>query len=351
MKTALLKKTLSMFRDIIKYNNIRALTDLVEMYSKDGILHIGSTDNTVTIVATIPNENEFDNCIVSMNFLNNLVKLTTSEDIVLSVITKIRKKDTIRYLEFKGDGKYKIPIQTDENGDDFYLPLFFPPHGEVISSDSFEFIIKRNGFSLLDSEDSLNIYHFEKNRVITSDSFIVSCTKSQNLFSKDIPAHVVGVLSKIPSYFKLSFVEDGLRATYENCEIFIQYKNNDVFPIEMVEPFLEDMDYIASFTVTKKDFIQVLKRQNLFKLAFENPTVVIDFGTNVVIKNKQESTEEELTVTNYKHDKHMSIMFNTDVLLEVLKNMDNTIDFFFTEEVTKLVDSNGFYVISVADTV
>lgn len=352
MKTTILKKTLATFREIIKYNNIRAITDLVEMYSSEGVLHIGSTDNHTTIIATIPNENDFDNCIVSLNFLNNLVKLTTTEDIKLSVITKVRKKDSVRFLEFKGNGKYNIPIQTDENGEDFFLPLFSPPHGDMISivKHDIEHIVKRNGFSILDSEDSLNLYHFEEGRVITSDSFVVSCTKNQNLFSKDIPSHVMQVLNSVPSDFELSFVEDGIRVTCENCEIFIQYKQEEIFPIDMINPFLGDMDFIASFTVDKKELMQALKRQNLFKLAYENPTVVLNFGACVTLKNKQESTQEELVITNYKHDKHIDITFNTDVLLEVLKNMDNIVDFFLTEDVAKLVDNNGFYVISVADT-
>ena len=352
VKTVELKKAISLIRDVVKYNNIRAITDLVEMYSKDGVLHIGATDNVVTAIATIENDNDFDNCIVSMNFLNNLVKLTTTEEIKMSVITKVRKKDTIRYLEFKGNGKHTVPIQTDENGEEFFLPLFMPEHEDKMSIDSkeFEYIAKRNGFSLLDNEESLNVYRFEKDRVLTTDSFVISCTNSQNLFSREIPSQVVNILKNIPTNFELSFVEDCIRTSCENCEIFIRYKDFDEeFPIDVVNSFLQATGFIASFTVDKKEFMQTLKRQNLFKLAYENPMSVIELGAKVIIKNRQESSQEVLNTINYSHDKHSDVIFNTDVLIEVIKNMNDTIEVFISEEFAKLSDKDGFYIISTAD--
>lgn len=351
MKTEELKKTLNTFREVIKYNNIRALTDLVEMYSADGLLHLGSTDNVTTIVATIPNETTFDNCIVSMNFLNNLVKLTTSDEVILNVVKKVVKKDSIKFLEFKGNGKFTVPLQYDENGEDFFLPLFMPDHDiqHLINKKDFEFLTKRNGFSLLDSEDSLDSYHFEKDKVLTTDSFVISCTNYNSFCIKDIPARVIDVLKKIPSDFSFSFADGGIRATCENCEVYIQYKEKEAFPIELVTPFLQDMDYIASFKLSKKELIQALKRQHLFKLAYENPAVIFDIGACVTLRNKQKSTQEELVVSNYVHNKHTQIIFNTDVLIEILKNMDEEIEVFLNEEVAKLVDSHGFHVISVAD--
>ena len=351
MKTATLKKTIATFRSVISYNNIRAITDLVEMYSADGVLHLGSTDNRTTIIATVPNETNFDNVIVSINFLNNLLKLTTSEEVTLNVIEKVRKKDSIKFLEFKGNGKFTIPLQYDENGEEFYLPLFMPEHNiqYAINKKDFDLMIKRNKFSILESEDSLNLYHFEKDKVITTDSFVISCTNYNSNSVRDIPSNVMTVFSNIPSDFYLSFVEDGVRMSCENCEIFTQYKEKESFPLEVVSPFLQDTDYIASFSINKKELIQALKRQHLFKLAYENPSVVIDIGANITLQNKQESTKEELNIINYQHNKHTQVTFNTDVLIEVLKNMGETIDFYVNEETAKLVDNYGFYIISVAD--
>lgn len=351
MRTAELKRTIATFRNVISYNNVRAITDLVEMYSADGILHLGSTDNRTTIIATIPNETNFDNVIVSINFLNNLVKLTTSEDITLNVVEKVRKKDSIKFLEFKGNGKYSIPLQYDENGEEFFLPLFMPEHDIqcMVNKNDFDNMVKRNKFSILENEDSLNLYHFERDKVITTDSFVISCTNYNSNSIRDIPSNIMTVFNNLPSDFYLSFVEGGARISCENFEVFTQYKEGESFPLDVVLPFLQDTDYIASFTVNKKELVQALKRQHLFKLAYENPSVVVDIGANITLQNKQESTKEELNTTNYQHDKHTQVTFNTDVLIEVLKNMEETIDFYINEETAKLVDNHGFYIISVAD--
>ena len=82
LKTKLLQDVLGTLTNMIKYVNIKPITNLVEIYCKNNECYIGATDNITKIIGTVHNvEEPIDNFVVNLQDLYKLVKLTTKEEI------------------------------------------------------------------------------------------------------------------------------------------------------------------------------------------------------------------------------------------------------------------------------
>lgn len=347
MKTSELKDICNMFTSVIKENKIRPITSFVEIYSKDGVAHLGATDNRTTIVATIDNSNDIDNVVVSLSDLYKLVKLTTKEDITLT--------NKGRYVEFKGNGKYKIPIQLDEMGNEVYLPLEMPEMGDTVEYDSkdFKLALERNKVGLFteDSHEEFKLYYNKDGNLVTSDSILVAYTRNVNLPLYNIQSFVIDQLANFDGTLKFSEVDGGYRISHNNYEVYMVNKLYDKFPIEMVEPFLsEEKDMFPNSVKTnKKDLLSAIKRQDIFRTPYDVPSVIFVVNKNISIKNRGNTVDEVLEVTNIVFNKPMEVEIETGILLDVLKNMDDKLDLYFCEQAICINDEKGFYVISVIE--
>lgn len=347
MKTSDLKDVCNIFTSVIKENKIRPITSFVEIYSKDGIAHLGATDNRTTIVSTIDNSNDIDNVVVSLSDLYKLVKLTTKEDITLT--------NKGRYVEFKGNGKYKIPIQLDEMGNEVYLPLEMPEMGDIVEYDSkdFKLALERNKVGLFteDSHEEFKLYYNKDGNLVTSDSILVAYTRNVNLPLYNIQSFVIDQLANFNGTLKFSEVDGGYRISHNNYEVYMVNKLYDKFPIEMVEPFLsEEKDMFPnSAKVNKKDLLSAIKRQDIFRTPYDVPSVIFVVNKNISIKNRGNTVEEAIEATDIVFNEAMEVEIETGILLDVLKNMDDNLDLYFCEQAICINDEKGFYVISVIE--
>lgn len=352
MKTSELKETCSVFTNMIKENKLRPITGFVEIYSKDGVAHLGVTDNRTTVVATLNNKNDIDNAVVSLHDLYKLVKLTTKSEVTIT------NKD--KYIEFKGNGKYKIPLQPDEMGNDIYLPLEMPAMGENIveyDSKDFQLALERNKVGLFteDSHDEFKLYYNKEGNLVTSDSVIVAYTRNINLPLGNIQAFVVEQLSNFDGTLKFSEVDEGYRISYNNYEIYMVNKLYDEFPIDMVEPFLEEEKSEDMFPnksrVNKNLLFTAIKRQDIFRTPYDGPSVIFVIeDDNIVIKNRGKTVDEMLETTDKQYKNPMTVEVETSILINVLKNMEDELDLYIGEQAICLNDTKGFYVISVIET-
>lgn len=346
MKTKELKKICSTIRGIIKSNKIRPITDFVEIYSKDGIAHLGATDNRTTIVATLENENDIDNVVISLPDLYKLVKLTTKEDIVLT--------NKGRYVEFKGNGKYKIPIQTDEMGNDLYLPLEMPEMGDIVEYDSKDFQLaqERNKIGLFagDSHDEFKLYYHRDYDLITCDSIVVACTNIANLPSGDVQPFVIDQLATLEGVMKFSEVDGGYRISYNNYEIYMVNKLYSTFPIKLVEPFLvgDDTDrFPIKVTVDKEPLLAAINRQDIFRTPYDTPSIIFDMDyKGITLRNKNNTVEEPLELIDQNNLNPIVNRFSTSILVNILKNMKSPIDLYIGNHIMRITDTQGFYVIA-----
>lgn len=352
MKTSELKEVCSVFTGVIKNDKIRPITDLVEIYAKDGIARIGSTDRRTTIVATLEENDNIDNAVISLSSLYKLLKLTTKGTISI--------KNKGNYVEFVGNGKYKIPIQLDEVGNEINLPLDMPKIGDVISYniEDWKKVQCRNSVGLFtgDDHDEFKLYYVENDYVVTSDSAVIVKTNNIKLPNGDIQSFIVDQLSCFNNReIKFSNVDNGYRMSIDNFELYMRNKLYYNFPIDIVRPFLINPNqndlFCGSFVVRTKYIKDAVKRQHIFKNPFSAPSILFDIiDSRIYIKNKDESVIEELEeVHDVNFNCSINILVSTSLFLDVVKNVEESICVYVGKRAICLEDSQGFYIIAAME--
>ena len=341
MNTKELLNTVTMIHSLITYNPIKPITGLVELYAKEGIMKLGSTDGFTTVVAKVDCENDIDNAVISLSILLKLLKLTTKDAVEI--------KNMGKYIEFKGNGKYKIPIQLEADGSDIVLPLSMDDlSNEVVYKPSdFELAIKRNKVAVYDgdSHEDFKLYYNYNGLLVTTNSMILAMTKIPNLPAGAIKPFIVESLSKLDN----DILMGKYRAHCDNFEIQFNNKVWDDFPIDVVKPFIE-MDFSENqpIILSKKDMLNVIKRQSVFRNPFEEPTVKFCVeNRSLVIRNTQGTSEERIDV-EVSRENSVAVV-KTDYVLGALKNMENDIRLYIEDDFICIEDDLGRYIISVME--
>ena len=333
-------KILGTIIDLVKYNNIKPMTNMVELYADKNICHIGATDGITKVVATVNVEGDLDNIVLCLRDLYKLIKLTTKETVEL--------KKQNGYVEMKGNGKYKLHMQFDEMGNQVSLPLKLVEEKEPIniSKDTVLALEKYHKFALCTDIEHGELCKYAKinNNTVASDSIIISVSNIE-LPMKEMDSFVVSQLCNLPSdsicsvntnYFRFKSEDEGI--TYSG-QIYMNLAKE--FPVDLVQPVIEaDMYDVVLKDIDTKEFISIVKRLNVFKSAFSVPSIYFENGT---IYNKDKTVEEKLTVIDT--DKNVCVAVAIDRLLSVLKVMGDNITIHLGEGAIKVEDSDKFYII------
>lgn len=339
MQTKEFLKAIDTIHSLITYNPIKPMTGLVEFYAKDGEMRLGGTDGFTTVVVKIDCDEDMENAVVSLPMLLKLVKLTSKESVSI--------KNKGKYIEFNGNGKYKIPIQVEADGSAIQLPLSMKPmlDGKEYSAEEFDRAVKRNKVAVYsgDEHEEFTLYHNKDGMLITTNSAILAITGSVKLPIGDIKPFIVESLSKLDG----KILMDNYRVRCENIEIQFNNKIWNSFPVELVEPFLS-IRLTGAVGVDKKMLLNTIKRQSVFRNPFEEPSIKFCVENNELwIKNTQGTSEEKLDICVDMEDKEAVV--KTDYVLGVLKNMENELNLYIEDDFICIEDNIGRYIISVME--
>lgn len=344
MKTVKLKEICNTISDFVQYVAIRPITDLVGLVAKDNMLYIGCTDiDNATIVATIECDKTFENTVVKLSDLTKLVKATTVDEIVL------QGKDD--YLEFKGNGKYKIPIQLDENGDKIKLPIHMPSMGEIKHITNIGFVYRRNdGF--IDKAETLpkeyNVYYCDGTHTVTTNNICVACT-NYNMQIEEISPYMMKSLQALPKEFDISEVNGGYRIEADCYRAYYQTEITHNFPVDTVMPLVNDnSSYHSNVNITKKELVGAIKRQELFKTAISTQKIYLTFNSNsITIENAEKTFYEEIPCNGSANN--IKVVTKTDSLLAIVKLMEDDITINIADKFICLEDTLGKYIIATME--
>ena len=339
MQTKEFLKAIDTIHSLITYNPIKPMTGLVEFYAKDGEMKLGGTDGFTTVVVKIDCGEDVENAVVSLPMLLKLVKLTSKENVSI--------KNKGKYIEFKGNGKYKIPIQVEADGSAIQLPLSMKPlsNGKEYDPKEFEKAVKRNKVAVYNGDDheEFTLYHNKDGTLITTNSAILAITGNVELPVGDIKPFIVESLSKLDG----KILMDNYRVSCENIEIQFNNKVWNSFPVDMVEPFLS-IKLTSTVGVDKKVLLNTIKRQSVFRNPFEEPSIKFCVENNELwIKNTQGTSEEKLDIYVDMEDKEAVV--KTDYVIGVLKNMENELNLYIEDNFICIEDNTGRYIISVME--
>lgn len=345
IKTSILQDILSTLTSLVKYNAIKPITNLVEIYAEDNICHIGATDNMTKIVATAYCEEIIDNIVINLQDLYKLVKLTTKE-----YMSFVKKED---YIEIKGNGKYKISLQRDEVGNEIQLPLQLVIHTEVqlFKREDAKKVQKYQEFALCKDTNHSQLckYGTINNQTVATDSLIMS-VGNYVLPQEETPSLIISQLCKLP----YEIIEYSINAgifRFTNVNDDIQYNgqiyadNSKPFPKDMIAPILNANMYNTEMNIETKELEFILKRFNIFQNTFDVPCIYFEDNK---IYNKDKTIEETLKgEVKQKGDVH--VVIKIEQLLNVLRRMDAQITLYLGTNAIKVADQEKYYIISAME--
>lgn len=347
LKTKALQDVLGTLTNMIKYVNIKPITNLVEIYADNNGCHIGATDNITKIIGTIHNvEEPIDNFVVNLQDLYKLVKLTTKEEIEIK-----KNKD---HIIFKGNGKYKIPIQFDEVGNEICLPLILVKFTDDVQLFQLEYakkVQKFQEFALCTDKihSELCKYGTINNHVVATNSLIMSVSnyllpmdETNDLVIKQICKLPFDTMSYCVSNSILRFDNASDDITYDGQIYMEQYKD---FPVAMIAPFLEKNMYNTEIELETKELESILKRLDIFENAFKVPCVYFEDNK---IYNKDKTIEEVIN-GEVKQKGDVNVVIKIEQLLNVLRRMDAQITLYLGTNAIKVQDTEKYYIISAME--
>ena len=344
MKAKDLKELLEQFNNIVKVEPLRPVTSFVEMFCVDGVFRIGCTNGRSKVVGMLLDDKELDNIVLDRTQLLKLLKLTTKEDITIT------KKDS--YVEFKGNGKYKLEIQKDELGGDIALNLAMPKleNGVYYEIKSVADIYNRNSIAVFDGEDNdqFKQYYSAKGEVVTTDSNVV-CTTQGALPASGLTKDIMQMISKLPSDFSFAVVEQGVRIDCDSMEIYLMHEFEDDFPIDMVSAFCNTNIFDSKVSINKMELMQSIKRQDLFIKSWQNRICLLTLESNrAIITNEDKNVEEEIKCT-VEGAEYQKLVFSTTRALNILRNLDSDITLYACNKCLGFQDSKSLYVLSLME--
>lgn len=344
-RKCLTKLICDVIRNVIKLDPLRPITDLVELYASDGVLHIGATDGSTRIVGTLETDTEFDNIVVSLSRLAKLLSLTTKDKITLKTING--------YLQFKGNGTYKIPEQLNENGGKLALNLSMPEFdSKPIEVDiaGFNTAITRNSLSLYtgDAQPFLKRFCCKDGYIITTDCATM-CVSKGNLPLTEMYPKMVQQLAYMPDKFLFLDTGSGYRVECGNIKMFMLLEKATGFPMNIIDPFLELPTTVEDkVAIDKNEFLGLIKRAELFNSTLETiPSVFITANNGVItVHSKDEAFSENLNCANTKIS-DFSMRFSLKHLGNFLRKVNGNLTLYFGDKLMVIEDELGFYVLSV----
>lgn len=344
MKTKDFRELLERFATIVKVEPLRPVTELIEIFCNNGVMRLGVTNGYTKVVGTLLSDMEFPNIVLSRVQLLKLLKLTTTEEV------KITKKDT--YITFRGNGRYKIPLRFDTDGKPISLNLAMPKLVNPVSYDieAIKHIYNRNCIAVSTNEDFTDFRQFYQynDMVVSTDSIICATTKGK-LPCSGLEEPVLKIIASLPTKFDFAEVSDGIRIDCDNMEIYFSCPIHKQYPIDMVKQFCSTEMFDCQLRVNKTDFLNIIKRQDLFTKSWQQHYSILTIKEGcAIITNEDKTVEEELGCT-VKGNTYEGLVFAIEQAMQILKRVDADFILYANSKCLGFEDSSGLYILSLVN--
>ena len=320
LNTIVFKDMVSKARKGASNNSILAITSMMAIELKDNKLTLITTDatNYLYVIQDGIKGDDFYATVMSDVFCQ-LVAKTTSENITLEL------KDN--YLEFTGNGTYKIELPTDENGD----PIkFTDPRDSVELSplDSvhladIEKIVKvaKSSLATTMEEPHLTGYYCGDEYTIATDMYKL-CKLDCALWKepKLISSEMMDLLTLMTAQdISVMGNEDTLLFTSIDCQVYGKTMSMiDDYPAEDIASFIE-CEYQCHCKVDKGILLQLLDRLSLFVTKTDKNEILLSFTKDGLQVTSKGTTGTEL-IKYIEVEDDTEEPFNCTVDIESLNN-------------------------------
>lgn len=285
---------------------------------KKNILSLTAWDgkNYLTVAqAEVPCD-DFELTVTAETF-NKLIAKTTKEEVELIVNDK--------YLEVKGNGKYKLELPVNEEGElDIYPEITFDKKGAdkgTVKLSEIKQVITNCKVALAKTRERIYFtgYHFDE-VVLTTDSnrgaFVAN-----NLFDQPVllPDEVMQLLA-ICDDEDIKFFKKGNQMLFETSNVTIlgyEVEGADVYPAEALLGLYEK-EFPSNCLISCSTVLEVLDRLSIF-LDAKQPEVTLMFtDKGIQFVNKEGSINELVTYETSSNFKAYECRIDPTHLKEVI---------------------------------
>ena len=298
-------------------NKMIPITSLISIEILSGKLILKTTDGSNHLYITEKLEDDYTNfySIVNADMFAKLVSKTTSEYIELN------NKES--YLEFIGNGSYKLEIPVNSDGDIIKFPQFNIKEDIVpqqISINNLKNILTAAKVSIAKTMEvpCLTGYYISDKVVSTNREMI--CLIEDNLSSS--PILISSYMAELLQLFEgndLAFIKDENKLMFSTDKITVlgkELEGKDIYPVVAVEN-LAKSDYDNLIVVNKQDLLNVLDRMALFVTDYDKNGVYLNFAEKGLEIRSQKSNAIE--TIEFKSEKP-AVEFNCLADIEMLKS-------------------------------
>lgn len=318
------------------FNNLIPLTSMIGIKVSDGKLKLLTTDMTNNLCIIIDKVSGDDiDVTVGADTFGKLVSKMSSEDISLDV------KDDV--LVVKGNGTYKLPLISDEEG-----LVSFPdvvvegePENEILlTSIMSAYNINKSALAKTLENPSLTGYYCSNDMVITADGNVITFNKF-NMMGNDeavlLSAPMVQLLTlNTQEKIKWNFDKKKKEFVFVSDDVVItgpMLEGIEDFPAEPIKAYLDEA-FTSSCKLPKDLLISVLDRLSLFIEPYDKNGAYFTFGrTGLTIHSKKDASTEQLNYIESKDFSQFVCCVDIPMLKEQLQACpDDTVKLFYGNE-------------------
>lgn len=316
IETQVLKDGLNKVKKLVGKNDIIESSNYIEMICRDDELIMTSTDMTNYITLTLEVETDEDfQAIVEGEKLVKLVSNTTKDTIIMV------KNKADSYVNFKGNGKYKLEIVDD-------FPEYEIEPEEVLSANAedIHYLINKHKETYAKDMDRpyLTGYHIT-DKVETIDGIRMAIS-SVNLFEGEVdllvPSEFMDLLGLFDEEDELQFMINENMMLVANEDNSLQIYGGLLHGLDRFPNLsqFEDNSYSNYITVKSSDLKEVLKRLELFTDDDSGlMSLEVDSDKKLVL-SAEEKAKEKLDTEECKGNFHIHI--DIDNLKLINKNIN-----------------------------
>lgn len=333
MQTKNLKEILKTLTSVIKLDKTRPITSLVSVATDGGTLYLGATDLQTSVFARIDCETQIDPTTVSMTDLYALLKSFKGKEVTI--------KQDKGCLMVECDGKYRLPYKLDIDDEVVKLPINVKKIDDLVWVEGFDEAYKqlKVGIDL----DVLPIVRFEDNIAITTDGNILVMKYFEFMDTKiTIPSKVAEQFAAIGKVADVGTTKNSLYAKNNTYALYSSWGAVDEMPMDEIQKY-KAID--CPLKVDKDKFLDIVRRLKALK---KKQLVIIHKDLKLFIHDIDMTVKEELDyeIERGNRVEDVTIIFNTDELLKVLRVIDEDMCIELNPKYISLKDWDCEFIIS-----
>jgi len=313
------------------FNTLIPLTSMIGIELKDNTLYLKTTDMTNNVISVVDKvAGEDVDVTIDADKFGKLIAKMTSTDITLTV-----QEDC---LQIEGNGVYKLPLISDEDGLVEFPKIEIPELTKQVKLTSVMDIYNTNRYALAKTmeQPALTGYYCGKNVTISTDTLVI--TFNQFGFSDE------DILIS-PQMMQLLTLNKQENISADNIDGQLYFATDDLiiagpmlegiedYPVSSIMQYL-DIEYESSCKIPKGLLLDVLDRLSLFIEPYDKNGAYFAFGRKGInIHSKKDASAETINYIDSKNFKPFVCCVDVPLLKEQLQSIpEDTVQMFYGDE-------------------